>query len=149
MKILLLLVSFLAGNMKNLFKAPGEALTKQFVLAFRALSVVILSSIGAMAVFCTGIVMFVSNIATQLDQSGEVKMTAGFGLTLALTIISLAVLIYNMREKTWLKATGFQFAEEPPAKTSGALENAIALLVMDFVKERQNRRQADNNPGGN
>jgi NADH:ubiquinone oxidoreductase subunit 6 (subunit J) len=143
MKVLLLLASFLAGNFKNLFKAPGAALTRQFVLAFRALSVVILSSIGALAVFCSSLVMFISNLAAQLDQAGEVKATAGFILTLALALVALGVLIYNLREKTWLKATGFQFAEEPAPKTSGALETAIAALVMELISERKAARREE------
>lgn len=139
MKFFLMIASFLIGNAGMLFKAPTTAFSQQIVLNVRALVVVILSSIGALALFCSGIFMFISHIAAQMDSGNEVRITATAVLSLLLTLISLGVLFYSLRRRTWLRATGFQEVE-PAAKNTSAVETAIASLIMDYVKERETRR---------
>lgn len=139
MKILLPLISFLLGTGKNFFKEPGVALTQQLVLHLRALTTMLVSTIVSLVLFCVGTSFLVSAVAKQLDSEESFVFSGGIILFSALTVISLAVLIYSLRRQTWLKTLGFE--ERPtPAKQSGALENAVALLVMDFVEERQNKR---------
>jgi hypothetical protein len=61
---------------------------------------------------------------------------------LCLTVVSAGVLAYSLRRETWTKALGFTEKKQAPAsKQSGALENAVALLVMDYIEERQSRRK--------
>ncbi|MNL57371.1 hypothetical protein D3C87_1809270 [compost metagenome] len=62
---------------------------------------------------------------------------------LAMVVVSGGVLVYSLRSKTWLAALGMQAVNEQAPKKSGALESAVALLVMDFVEERQARRHQD------
>ena len=127
------------GSAKHLFKEPGQALTQQLVLHVRAITMMLVTTVGSLALSCVGISLFIANLASQLDENDGFVFTAGMGVFLGLTLISLGVLIYSLNRKTWLKSLGF---EERPTnvKQSGALENAVALLVMDFVEERQNRR---------
>lgn len=141
MKILMLLGSFILGNAKALFKNPGEALTQQIILNIRALTVVILSSIGGLALFCCGIYMLVSNVATQLDAGGPLQATATLIVASSLSLISLGVMIFSLRAQTWLRATGFQNASAKKSKQTSPIESAIALLVMDFIKERERQRE--------
>lgn len=142
MKILMLLGSFILGNAKALFKNPGEALTQQIILNIRALTVVILSSIGGLALFCCGIYMLVNNVATQLDTHGALQATATLVVASLLSLASLGIMIYSLRAQTWLRATGFQNASSGSSKKqTSPIESAIALLVMDFVKEREKQRE--------
>ncbi|MFV8259474.1 hypothetical protein ACNQKP_16825 [Bdellovibrio bacteriovorus] len=139
MNFLLPLISFFIGNAKSLFKEPGIAFTQQLVLHLRALTFVLVSTIGSLALSCVGISLFIASLAGQLDKGEEFQITGGMIVYLAMTLVSAGVLIYSLNKKTWLKALGF--VEKPAAaKQSGALENAVALLVMDYVEERQSKR---------
>lgn len=139
MGFLLPLLSFFIGNAKSLFKQPTIDLTQQLVLHIRALTVVLVSTIGSLVLSCVGISFLVSNIAGQLDRSEEFAFTGGTITFSILSVVSLGILFYSLRRNTWLRAVGFEEKREAP-KQSGALENAVALLVMDFVEERQKKR---------
>lgn len=139
MGFLLPLLSFFIGNAKNLFKQPSIDLTQQVVLHLRALTMVLVSTIGSLVLSCVGISLLVSNIAGQLDRTEEFQFTGGTILFSILSVVSLGILFYSLRRNTWLRALGFEEKRQAP-KQSGALENAVALLVMDFVEERQKKR---------
>lgn len=145
MGFLIPLISFFIGNAKNLFKQPTIDLTQQLVLHIRALTVVLVSTIGSLVLSCVGISFLVSNIAGKLDAAEEFAITGGTITFAILSVFSVGVLIYSLRRNTWLRAVGFEEKREAP-KQSGAIENAVALLVMDFVEERQKKRTNPSDP---
>ncbi|MBO9667488.1 MAG: hypothetical protein J7501_11835 [Bdellovibrio sp.] len=142
MKFLLPLLSFLLGNAKSFIKEPTEAITQQVVMHVRAITSILVSTIGSLALGCVGLSLFIASIAGQLDKNEEFHITGGMVVYLGLTVISAGVLAYSLRRQTWLKAMGFEEKpQQAKQRQSGALENAVALLVMDFVEERQQRRK--------
>lgn len=139
MNFLLPLLSFFIGNAKSLFKEPGVAITQQLALHLRALTMVLVSTLGSLALTCVGLSLFIASLAGQLDKDEAFSFSASMLVYLGMTVVSSGILIYSLNRKTWMKALGF--AEKPAApKQSGALENAVALLVMDYVEERQSKR---------
>lgn len=143
MKFLLPLLSFFLGNAKSLFKEPSVALTQQLVLHVRTITILLTSAIGSLALSCVGVSLFIASIARQLDLNEDFTITPAMCVYLGMTVVFAGILFYSLRRKTWLSNLGFE--EKPtPAKQSGALENAVALLVMDFVEERQSRRKDSN-----
>lgn len=146
MKILFMLTTFLLGNSKNLFKQHSSALTEQIVLNVRALATIILSSVGALALFCSGFYMLLSHIAVQWDQNGGLHFTATLLISASLTILSLGTLIYCLKPTTWLKATGLQQTQQISAargaKAGSPIEGAVANLIMDFVHQREQSRKS-------
>ena len=145
MKLMIMLLSFFLGNTKSLFKQQSSALTEQIVLNVRALAVIILSSVGALALFCCGLFMLLSHIAVQWDQNGGVHSTATLYISAALTLFSLGTLIYCLKASTWLRATGLQKRPEMGSssrKANSPIEAAVASLIMDFVHQREQSRQA-------
>lgn len=153
MKLLFILLSFFLGNTKNLFQQQSSALTEQIVLNVRALAVILLSSVGALALFCSGFYMLLSHLAFQFDQSGELKITATLIISGLLTLGSLGTLIYCLKADTWLRATGFQQrrvnANGPSASHGGPIEVAVATLIMDFVHQREQSRKAQQSSTSN
>ncbi|WP_295905867.1 hypothetical protein [uncultured Bdellovibrio sp.] len=141
MKLLLPLISFFLGSAKNLFKEPGVAITQQLVLHLRSLGLIITSCVGALALFCVGLSLLIARIAGQFDSSESFYFSTSMWIYLAMTVISAGVLIYTLRKDTWLKAMGFEQKPQAASGKSSALESAVALLVMDFVEERQSRRK--------
>ncbi len=145
MNFLLPLLSFFLGGAKDLFQKPGAALSQQLVLHVRALSVVAVTVVGSLALFCVGLSLFISQVVGQLD--GKLETLEGFAFSigmmvyLGMTVASLAVLLFSLSQQRWLRAVGFRQTASPSMKKSGPLESAVALLVVDFVEERQRRRE--------
>lgn len=146
MNFLLPILSFLLGNAKSMFKEPREAFTQQVVLHLRAVVILVVIGVGSLALFCVGVSLLISHLATQLDSSSSFSWGVGTSIYTGLTVISLGVLLFSLRQRTWLKSMGFE--ARGPSATAGSgkkgspLENAVALLVMDFVEERQRRRNS-------
>jgi hypothetical protein len=144
MNFLLPIISFLIGNAKGFFKEPGVALTQQLVTHVRSLTMIIVTCVGSLVLFCVGLSLLISNIVNQMEKEGSFVYSTGSMVYTGMVVIAAAVLIYSLRRQTWLKALGME-AKPEQTKKSGALESAVALLVMDFVEERQSRRQHSDN----
>lgn len=142
MNLILPILSYFLGNAKNLFKEPSIALTQQLAMHIRSFILLIVTCVGSLTLFCVGTSLLISRISSQFDSREGFYFSVGMGIYTAMAVLSLGVLVYCLRRKTWLNAMGFN---QPPAKQAssrgGAIENAVALLVMDFIEERQNRRQ--------
>ncbi|WP_413582328.1 hypothetical protein [Bdellovibrio sp. HCB288] len=144
MKFLLPLLSFLLGNAKGLIKEPAEAFSQQLAMRVRSLTTLLVAVIGSLALGCVGLSLFIASIASQLDKNEEFHISGGMIVYLVLTVVAVGVLIYSLSSKTWMKSLGFE--EKPAApqsqkRASGTLESAVALLVMDFIEERKERRE--------
>lgn len=141
MKFLIPLLSFFLGNMKGFFKETSSVITQQVVLQARALTQLLVSTVAALVFCCVGISMLIISLAKQLDSQDSFYFTDGMFLYLALSILAIGLLLYSLRKKTWLRTMSFN---EKPAQGAGRqgspLEAAIAMLVLDFVEERQKRR---------
>lgn len=140
-KLLLPLISFFMGSAQNLFKGPGVALTQQLVLHIRSLSLILISSIGSLTLLCVGLSLLINRVASQFDAEEEFYFTTGMWIYLGMSLVAAVLLVLSLKKDTWLKAVGFSSGPAKAAPQSGAIENAVALLIMDFVEERQNRRK--------
>ena len=141
MKFLIPLISFFLGNAKNLFKEPSEALTQQVVLKIRSITVLVVVTIASLALSCVGISLLVAKFAEQLDAAGSFSWTPGLTIYLGLTVVALGTLFYSLRRDTWLKKMGFGERATRPQNSAGRpIENALALLLMDYLEERKSRR---------
>lgn len=140
MKFLIPLISFFLGNAKSLFGGPSQAITQQVVLRVRAITMLAICAIGSLALGCVGLSLFIAKLATQLDSPDGFEWTTGVSVYLGMTAFFVVALIMTMRKETWLSSVGFNSPQEAPRKGS-PIENAIALVVMDFLEERQQRRQ--------
>lgn len=144
LKLIIPLLSFLMGNAKSFFKEPSMALTQQLILHVRALTVVLAATVGFLAISCVGFCLFIVSIAGQVDRAEDFHITGGMGIYLTMTVLSFFGLFMTLRRETWVKAVRRADEEKPKQKSGGsAIENAIALLVMDFVEERQSRRKKE------
>lgn len=144
MKFLIPLISFFLGNAKSLFGGPSEALTQQVVLRIRAITMLAVCAIGSLALSCVGLSLFIAKLAAQLDSPDGFVWSTGTYVYLGMSLFFIVALVFTMRQDTWMKAVGFATANSLPKKGS-PIENAVALLVMDFLEERKSRRQKEEN----
>ncbi len=141
-KFLIPLLSFFLGNAKGFLKEPGEALTQQLVLKIRSITILLVMTIAALALSCVGISLSVVEFAKQMDLEGHFTWTAGLTIYLFLTILSMGTLAYSLSRKAWVHQTGFSDRDSSKTKaTQRPLENALTLLLMDFIEERKSRRE--------
>ncbi len=138
MNIFLALVSFLLGNAKSLFKQSSTAISQQMVLHVRAIVMLLVACIGSLAIFCTSICLFIASVASQFEKSDAFNFSTVQVIYLITVIVSLVVLVHSLRRQTWLNIMDYKQAE---TKSAGSpIENALALLVVDFVESRQATR---------
>ncbi len=115
-------------------------------ISFRSKKMVTLTltALGAVIFFCGGFFITLLELTSQYDRVGYVSWTAtlfaGFGL-----IVLAAGVFATVFLRAW-PAPGnyrpFTTPREEAAPPHSALESAFAALIMDFVKERELRREA-------
>jgi len=141
MKYLIPLITLFLSNYKHLFQDQGTALTQQVILHIRAVAKVLVFAIASLVLSCVGISLLISSLATQLDKNEGFALTNSMLVYIGMTVVALAGLFYSLRQKTWLKVLKTEEKQKAASHKSGALESAVALLVLDFVEERQSRRK--------
>ncbi|MGZ3768048.1 MAG: hypothetical protein ACXVCP_05390 [Bdellovibrio sp.] len=98
-----------------------------------------LTGIAAVIIFCGGFFISLINATTQYDNTGKLFLTATLsaGLVLiAFALITFAVIFL----RAWPGVKERNAKEQLAAGSS--LEQALSLLVLDFVKARQEKREA-------
>lgn len=145
MRWLSLIFSFLAGRW-NGARAPGLQETMSFLFAEAALrsrkpAVLVLGGLTCVLILCGGFFLSLIDLTTQIDREGTLSMTAQTLAGLALVLLSASV-FYWIFNHAWpgLKSNSKPKDLPSPAPAS-SLEQALSLLVMDFVKERQLKRE--------
>lgn len=113
--------------------AKSQASTKQIITAARRLVIIALISLGAMALFCVGIAMIVIDLAHEIDHPVLVGSV--------LAVISLIAMLVGLRQKAWVKASAPKEEDESP-RVASPVEQALAMLIMDIVSERQAKRSS-------
>lgn len=136
LKLVSHLFSYFAGKYMSAFKSNTDFLTESIILKIRKISLLLGLMIAAAVGIALSGAMALQSIGLMLDSAGFVYLS-GFFLAsvggLALFAILFAV---ASRKKFWVKAE----KRMPPAHKASAMEEALSLLIMDFVKEREFKR---------
>lgn len=121
---------------------------KDFIRA-NAMKVVMLftAAISLGILFSSGLVLIAVDMGAQYDQNGYIYFSSMIimGLILsALSLVSGAIVVKSFQDTTQSRRH-----KNPPLTavgTSHPLQDALALLIIDFVKERELKRASDMNP---
>lgn len=101
-----------------------------------------LTGIAAVIFFCGGIFISIINATTQYDNNGDIYLTAT--LSGGLILIAIAAITFGL---VFLRAwPGVAQERRKPSKEEAnvrgtGLEQALSTLIMDFVKDREMRRE--------
>ncbi|WP_415062569.1 hypothetical protein [Bdellovibrio sp.] len=147
MRWLGMVLSFLFGRLNTKPKSFREIALEIFDDVSRRSRKIVsltLAGLGAVIFFCGGLFISIIDGTTQYDRFGMVNWTATFGAGVTLILFATAVFAVVFL-RAWPGATQRHSRipphhEAPPPPS--ALEQALAALVMDFVKERELRREA-------
>lgn len=145
MKWFSLLISFLVGKFNSYrppsLKESAMAVLEELAYKSRKPAALIFAGVFCLLLLCGGFFMTVIDLTNQFDREGFVRFTAGLGAGLFLVVLNLGIL-------TWVFTSAWPGAKEhsearhnPPRVAPSSLEQALAALVMDFVKEREFKRE--------
>lgn len=146
-----LIASFIFGKLNSRppsFKESAFAIFEEVTFKSRKAITLILGAAACVLILCGGLFMSLVDLTTQYDREGLIRFTASFGTGLSLVVLSLGVFVWIFKF-AWPGARDRrEVREEAPAHThrGGPLEQALATLVMDFVKERELRREERESP---
>ena len=132
------------GLVTNFLSAKSQSLSTQVINSLRKIIVFIIVSLGAMTLFCVGISLLVNHLAERMETNQPLIFNGTVGLGLSLSLLSLMVFIYCLSQKTWQQAVSNR--EEKKYIGPSPIEEALGLLIKDFVMERQLKRQEKTNP---
>jgi hypothetical protein len=143
MQWLSLLFSFFLGKF-NVSRPPSLKDSVAFVFeeaAYRSRkpAVLILGGLACVLLLCGGFFMGLIDLTTQMDREGVVRASASAVSGFVLVALALGVFFWIFT-RAW---PGARHAKEKQAEkeaSPGGLEQALTLLVMDFIKEREIRR---------
>jgi hypothetical protein len=142
-----LLVSFLVGRFNNArrpsLKESAVAIIEEVTYKSRKPVAMILGGLACVLLLCGGFFMSLIDLTQQYDQEGIVRFTASFGSGLVLVALTLGAFIWIFAS-AWPGANAkerLKEKEEGAKAPTSSLEQALATLVMDFVKEREQKRE--------
>jgi hypothetical protein len=144
MQWLSLLFSFFLGKF-NVTRPPSLKESVSFVFeeaAYRSRkpAVLILGGLGCILLLCGGFFMGLIDLTTQMDREGAIRATASAVSGFVLVAIALGVFFWIFT-RAWPGARNMKAKKEEKEAPAGGLEQALTLLVMDFIKERELKRE--------
>ena len=150
MQFLAMIASFIFGRLNSRPQGGGIRETvldlfEDIVLKGRRPVILILAGICAVLFFCGGLFITILEGTTQYDQVGYVTLSSTLGAGIALSLIAALGFAYVFAF-AWPGA-GKNAAREhvaPPPHQASTLEQALTVLVLDFVREREMRREREN-----
>lgn len=118
----------------NFTVTKSRETSTQLLITARKLILLALMALGAMMLFCVGIVIVVADLARQVEN----PMIIGIVLSLSSAII----LLICFQKRSWVKTKPVAVDSGP--KVTSPIETALALLITDIVSERQTKRNETN-----
>lgn len=140
MKWFAMIFSFLLGQFKSSSISPSLIFVQKALEKSRSLVFLATVSFISALLFAAGILIAAINGFTQYDQTNSVYMSATFVGGLSLAILSGISLAIVFAKKNWqvpnLKAA------EAETRTPSPIEEAVSLLLNDFIEDRRSQRQS-------
>lgn len=133
METLIALARFLLDKMVSVTVSPMSGLAEFFKQELRQVAFLLISSLIAASLLIAGLLIALLEMSAQYDQQGWVALNARLWTGLILLSLSSASLIIALSPRIWRKH---------PESASAALQEALALLLMEFVREREVSRQS-------
>lgn len=155
-KVLTYLISYFAGRYNTILKPSTLMIIDQLLV--RARKLVMTSSIIFMSslLFVAGVIISLIEFTSQVDRFAVVWPSATLAGGLTLAALSMAVLIFSFRAKAFdLRFVRNQRSRRPESlfaapqgegsssnRAQSPLEEALGVLIMDFVNERKTKSRA-------
>lgn len=125
-------------------------LREEMSLKSRKIALIILAGIATTILFAGGLLLSLMEAARQLDNSNALQVNAVIATGFSLCVASLLAAVLAFRSwpgvrarKQRLKQERAQLrAQREQLGQAVSLDQAVAMLILDFVKEREQKRTA-------
>lgn len=145
-RVLGFIFSFIVGRYNALLKPSTLLIVDQILLKARKLMMNSMISLTSSLLLTGGILITLIEFTRQIDQFRVVWPSATLIGGFLLSILGVSALIYSFTAKTFdlryasASNTKGQNPQGSSAHVPSPLEEALSLLVMDFVNERKQKR---------
>ncbi len=134
--------NFIIGQRYKIGEKSQE-ISVEILNQVRQVLVLIMITLGALTLFCIGMGYLIERVLNKLDE-GTLVFTPSLGVILAFLLLCVFTLLYSTNKSIWLKI----FKKEKISKNEnsngplgGQIESVLSLLVLDFIKEREFKRE--------
>jgi len=132
---------------KNFIGEKSLEISAEILNQLRRILILVVLTVGSLALFCMGMSYLIERFLNNLD-NGQALFTPSIWFILGFLVICIGVMIYATRKQNWLEIFKSEKKEEasPPALVGGnAIESVISLLILDFIKERELKKEQEKN----
>lgn len=140
MQMLALILSFIFGRMNKQTSSLKDSALEIFedvIHRSRKVVALTLAALAMLIFFCGGLFISIFNATSQFDQAGYVQFTATLAAGIVLVLLG-AVGFILVLGRAWPDAKArLRVQEEIHTQPTSGLVQALSILVLDFVKERE------------
>ena len=132
---------------KNLIGEKSLEISAEILNQLRRILILVVLTIGSLTLFCMGMSYLIERFLNNLD-NGQALFTPSIWFILIFQLICVGVMVYATRKQNWLDIFKAEKKEIPPSQlpSSGhASESVVSLLILDFIKERELKREQEKN----
>lgn len=146
LKILSLVVSFFLGRYEMTFKKGTLILIDQFITKSRKLFIFTTLLGITSLLFVSGLLMTIYQMTSQYDSRGYIAINSSLITGVVLATLSLVTLLGLFSATAWetrfkQQIVPAQQSKQKPSETPNPFEQALTMLVTEFVKDREMQRQ--------
>lgn len=131
---------------RNFIGEKSLEISAEILNQLRRILILIMLTVGSLALFCLGVSYLIERFLNNLD-NGALLLTPSIWFILIFLLLCVGVMIYATRKKNWIDIFKTEKKEEAVDNVSplggNAIESAISLLILDFIKERELKRESD------
>jgi hypothetical protein len=131
---------------KNFIGEKSLEISAEILNQLRRILILVVMTVGSLALFCMGMSYLLERFLNNLD-NGQSLFSPSIWFILGFLTICIGVMVYATRKQNWLDIFKAEKKEAaPPAPAGGnAIENVLSLLILDFIKERELKREQEKN----
>ena len=140
------LLNYVLGKRKSIGEKSWE-ISAEILNQLRKILILVVLTIGSLTLFCMGMSYLIERFLNNLD-NGQALFTPSIWFILGFIVICIGVMVYATRKKNWLNIFKSEIKEEPASQVSpgvNAIESVLSLLILDFIKEREQKRELEKN----
>lgn len=129
---------------KNFIGEKSLEISAEILNQLRRILILVVMTVGSLALFCMGMSYLIERFLNNLD-NGQALFTPSIWFILGFLVICIGIMVYATRKQNWLDIFKSEKKEvQAPVPVGGnAIESVISLLILDFIKERESKREQE------
>ncbi len=139
-------LNYFLGKKKSIGEKSWE-ISAEILNQLRRILILVVLTIGSLALFCMGMSYLIERFLNNLD-NGQALFTPSIWFILGFLAICIGVMVYATRKQNWLDIFKSEKKEDSALQVSpgvNAIESVLSLLILDFIKDREQKRELEKN----